>query len=244
MNEPISGSPEQEGGMGFLIETSEFAQRRSSFELCSWIDLKLAQMRMIGRFDELYFERRDPRSNIKKLVEEAIPLSRLGLYLTTPETEVHLTCFADNRNHDALVELSGFNQRSLKVEVTTTESDSSVLRRQALSRLGHVQLTGAITRIGSEIVSDGEMVPAAEEDERCISLMFGRLRDKVETGKYDKDTAILVFLTEFRAVDAYYRAELLHRTKRYLLETGPNTKEVYYCYSADYSIDSVRVHYR
>lgn len=168
----------------FSIPEAEYARRRSSFELCEWINQTLAEMRGTGRFDELYFERSDPRTNIKKLIEEAIPLSRLGLYLSTPESEVYLTCFADNRAYDAVIEVTGFTERTFKVEVTTTETKISNLRRQALARYGHVPLTGTISRRGREITATGDMVRADVEDERCISLMFERLRRKVDSGRY------------------------------------------------------------
>jgi hypothetical protein len=226
----------------FSIPIAEYEQRRSSFELCRWINQKLAEMRGTGRFDELYFERSNPRSNIKKLIEEAIPLSRLGLYLSTPGSEVYLTCLAGNQNYDANIEITGFDQRTFKVEVTTTEDKPSTLRRQALSRFGHVPLTGEISRKGREITvpDEVEMVCADEEDERCVNLMFDRMRRKIESGRYDEDTTILVFFTEFRAIDPNHRARLALRTNRYLLELQANVPGVYYCYTADYSIDSVR----
>jgi hypothetical protein len=225
----------------YVIPRTEFAQRRSSFELCQWINRKLEEMRATGSFDELYFERSDPRSNLKKLIEEAIPLSRLGLYLSTPGSEVYVTCYADNQGHDGLVEITGFNERRFKVEVTTAEAKDYYFRRQALSRYGHVQLTGTITRRGRDIVCDGDdgMVDADEEEERCIELMLERLRDKVSSRRYDADTAFLVFLTEMRPLSPRSRAELLHRTERFLLETNTKVPGIYFCYTADYSIDRV-----
>jgi hypothetical protein len=226
----------------FSVPVAEYEHRRSSFGLCEWINQKLEEMRKTGHFDELYFERSDPRSNLKKLIEEAIPLSRLGLYLSTPGSEVYLTCLAGNQNYDAYIEITGFDQRIFKVEVTTTENRPSTLRRQALSRLGHVPLTGPISRSGREITipDETEMVCANEEDDRCVNLMFERMRHKVESGRYGGDTAILVFFTEFRAIDPKHRARLAFRTNRYLLETQANVAGVYYCYTADYSIDSAR----
>lgn len=224
----------------FSIPEAEYARRRSSFELCEWINQKLAGMRATGRFDELYFERSDPRTNIKKLIEEAIPLSRLGLYLARPESEVYLTCFADNRGYDAVIEVTGFMPRTFKVEVTTTETETSNLRRQALARYGHVPLTGPISRRGREITSAGQMVRADEEDERCISIMFDRMQRKVDSGRYDRETAILVFSTDFRGIDPAWRAELAFRTERYLLEAPAKVAGVYYCYTGDYSIEHIR----
>lgn len=192
----------------FSIPEAEYVRRRSSFELCKWINQKLAEMRGTGRFDELYFERSDSRTNIKKLIEEAIPLSRLGLYLSTPESEVYLTCFADNRGYDAVVEVTGFTHRTFKVEVTTTETETSNLRRQALARYGRVPLTGTISKKDREITASGEMVRADEEDERCISLMFDRMQRKVESGRYDRETAILVLLNRLPRNRSFVASEI------------------------------------
>ena len=224
----------------FLIDPVEYEQRRSCFDLCRWINQKLEDMRATGNFDELYFERSDPTSNVKKLIEEAIPLSRLGLFLSTPGSEVYLTCYADNGNRDALVEITGFNNRAFKVEITTTEDENSTHRRQALARYGHVPLTGTVSKSGREITSSGEMICADAEDERCISLMLERLQRKADSRRYDRETAILVFFTEFRTIDPQYRARLALRTQRYLLEKQPEVRDVYYCYTTDYSIDHVR----
>jgi hypothetical protein len=221
------------------IPKVEYEERRHAFELCRWINAKLQQLQDGGSFDEQYFERIG--LNVKKLVEEAIPLSRLGLYLSTPASEVYITCFADNRNHDALVEITGFNSRTFRVEVTTTETDDSTLRRQAISRDGYVGLAGPIRRNGRTISWAPEMVASDEEDNRCIALMLKRLQEKADSGRYDEDTAVLVYLTEFRSIDLYYRAELVRRTKEYLLQQRPSIRHVYYCYVADYSIDSIPI---
>lgn len=91
------------------------------------------------------------------------------------------------------------------------------------------------------------MVCADAEDQRCVDLMFNRLRAKVEkrdkndANRYDENTAFLVYFTEFRAVNPYHRAKLLLRTERYLLETQAKVAGIYYCYTADYSIEAVRL---
>lgn len=223
------------------IPRAEYEERRSAFELCRWVNSKLRELEDGGDFDRQYFER--VGTNVKRFVEEAIPLSRLGLYLSTPGSEVHITCFADNRAYDGLVEITGFGARSVRVEVTTTDTPPwSTMRRQALSRDGHVVLTGPIRREGRAILAEGAMVDVAEEEERCIEVALERLHEKAGSGKYGDDTAVLVYFTDCwlaRLTDI--RAELLRRTEEYLRREPPSVRAVYYVYSSNYCVDHVSV---
>lgn len=124
----------------FEITRDEYEQRRDAFELCRWVNAQFRAMEGTGHFERIYFERQG--LNVPRFVAEAVPVSRLALLLATPGVEVHVTCFADSRNYDAAIEISGWRPRSFKVEVTTTEPDEVVLHRQALSRVGHVMLAG------------------------------------------------------------------------------------------------------
>ena len=218
----------------FGISDEEYEERRSAFALCTWINAKLQALRESGHFDAVYFERTG--RNVKRLIEEAIPLSRLALYLSCPEHEVAVQCFADNRNYDAEIEITGFSDQSFKVEVTTAESETSTLRRQALARAGFVHLTGSIRRIGRRIVSEGEMVDVQEEEARTVALLLERLRDKVEKGRYDTGTAFLVYASEFRPLGMDARAELVRSTEQYLAGSPISVPAVYYCFWPDYSI--------
>ena len=222
------------------IPNDEYEARRTAFDLARWIDDKFREMEAGGHFSRQYFER--VGHNVKRLVEEALPVSRLGLYLATPGADVHATCFADNRPYDALVEVGGVSRpHAFRVEVTTTETgDASTLRRQALARDGHVALYGPVRRSGRTIVAEPEMVDAAEEEERLICVALERLHEKAASGRYGSDTAVLVYLTDAWFIDLTFRAELARRTEAYLLADRPPIAAVYYCYAANLSVDHVR----
>lgn len=222
------------------IAQSEYEKRRHAFELCQWINEKLNELKRSGRFDELYFERKG--RNVKKLIEEAIPVSRLALQLSTPGSEVYVTCYVGNQAYDATVEIEGFGPRVFKVEVTTTETDETTMRRQALSRQGCVASSGPIRRDKRNIIWEGEMVEVDADEQRCTELMFEWLQEKVKSGSYGEDTAILVHLAEYRPISMRNRANLVHRTRRYIVEEQPSIGSVYYCYTAGYIIDAVGHH--
>ena len=78
-----------------------------------------------------------------------------------------------------------------------------------------------------------------EEAEKCIDLMFERLRKKVESGRYDKNTAILVYQTEYRPISLHHRLELTLRTEEYLAQQE-NVFVVYYCYTMSNTVDEVK----
>lgn len=59
----------------FSVTTHEYEQRRHVFETHRWINSVMTRMGENPEFDSNYFER---TGNIKKLIEEAIPLTYLG----------------------------------------------------------------------------------------------------------------------------------------------------------------------
>ena len=176
---------------------------------------------------------------VKKLIEEAIPASRLALYLSVPFTDVFLTLHAGNQNYDATIERKGFTQDVFKLEITTASTKEAYLRREALARYGHVSLLGPINKHkDGSITSKPKMVNIRKFEQKCTDLMFTALLDKIKSGKYPEETAILVYLTEFLPISIRNRAELAHKTQLYL--QGKNLKhKVYYGYQAGQLIDTV-----
>jgi hypothetical protein len=71
--------------------------------LCDWINNELRNLEKVPDFEERYFERRG--QNIKKLLEEAVPVTRVGLYFWRLWRDVSVTCLTGNQPHDATVTL-------------------------------------------------------------------------------------------------------------------------------------------
>src|SRR5215212_6300588 len=144
------------------ISNSEYEQPRSVFQLREWINSKLRNFEQDPAFGELYFVCRG--QNIKKLLEEAVPVARLGLYLWRPWRDVSVTCLAENRPHDAEVTLQDPQKtESIEIDVTGTETDETTMRRQALARDGFVWMTGPVRRKDRKIVSEAPMVDLDKE---------------------------------------------------------------------------------
>jgi hypothetical protein len=218
----------------FEITRDEYEQPRDAFELCRWVNTQFRAMEETGHFDEIYFERKG--LNVPRFVAEAVPVSRLALLLATPGREVHVTCYADSRNYDAEIRITGWAPRSFRVEVTTSEPADVVLRRQALSRAGHVMLAGPIRREGRTIIAEAEMVDVREEEQRRTDLMLKRLREKVASGRYDANTAFLVYSTDLFRIGADARADLVRDAERYLIQAGVLTAGVYFAFQTDYTV--------
>jgi len=68
------------------IPAPEYEQHRSVFQLCDWINSKLRALENVSGFEERYFERRG--ENIKKLLEEAVPVAYLGLSFWRPWRDI------------------------------------------------------------------------------------------------------------------------------------------------------------
>jgi hypothetical protein len=227
--------------MGMNISTTEYEQRRHVFDLCRWINEKLEEMQALPDFETIYFERQAKNKNVKKLIEEAMPLASLGLYLFRPANDVYLRCLTGNQKYDAELSVSGWNNFDIKVEVTTVETEDSTMRRQALARNGSVFMMGKIRRAGRNIISEAEMVDLNKENQKWIDLAFERGLKKIEGG-YGKDTAILVSLSNFRHIPLRYRAKLMERTEKYLRVEKPEIYGVYYSYGDDFVVDGVKVY--
>jgi hypothetical protein len=220
------------------ISNSEYEKPRSVFQLCEWINSKLRNVEQESAFEELYFERRG--QNIKNLLEEAVPIGRLGLYLWRPWRDVSVTCLAGNRPHDAEIILQDPQKTELiKIEVTTTETDETTMRRQALSREGFVWMTGPVRREDRQIVSEATMVDLDKESARLVGCAISRFRKKAER-EDDPQTAILVYVNSFRSLPFWYRMELLEQTRTYLRTQRPTLYGAYYCYEADQGLDGLR----
>jgi hypothetical protein len=219
----------------FEIARDEYEQPRDAFELCRWVNAQFRAMEETGHFDEIYFERKG--LNVPRFIAEAVPVSRLALLLATPGREVHVTCYADSRNYDAHIEIFGWRPRSFRVEVTTTEPHDVVLRRQALSRAGCVNLAGPIRREGRTIIpGEPEMVNVQDEEQHRTALMLKRLRDKVGSGRYDAETAFLVYSTDQFRIGVNSRADLVRDAERYIAEAGVPTAGVYFAFQTDYTV--------
>jgi len=223
----------------FRVPTNAYEQRRHVFEMHGWINSVFARMDKEPDFDEIYFER---TGNVKKLIEEAIPLTYLGLHLVRIAEDVFLQFYADNRSYDGELEVTGHNNFGFKVEVVTTENDESALRRQALSRNGMVWLHGPVKRDESDrrsITSEPEMVDLSREEDRCMELAFERFLVKASSGRYDVNTAILVAITMDHLISMRRRGELVNQSREWL-RRNPTVYGVYYCYQRAGVIDSAR----
>ena len=224
----------------YQISAEEFSKKRSVFELCNWLKEKISEMDELYDFDEIYFEMKG--ENVKKLIEEALPMSRLGLYFSTPFNDVHITCYGTDKFPDACIEIEdAFHLRKMQVEITTTETyNDSVMKRQALARNGTVVLTGKAKKKNGEIVVESEFVEVQTEEQKAIDLMFERFMDKVTKSNYDNKTAILVCHTYWRPIRLSNRNELAQRTNKYLRDEKLNI-HVFYCYLGQNVIDEVTI---
>ena len=220
------------------IPSHEYTQRGSLFQHCDWINQKLRDLEATPEFYESYFERKG--LNIKRLLEEAVPVAYLGLYFWRAWRDIFVTCLANNEPHDAVIELHDpTSQKDVQVEVTNVETKETTLRCQALARDGIVSFTGRVWREGRTIRTEPEMVDVDEECERILGAAFERFRVKAERER-DPQTAILVYVNTYCLLPARHRHELIERTRRYLIQHQPTLYGVYYCYHLDLGIDGLR----
>lgn len=225
------------------ISNDEYEQRRQIFDSFLWIQQKLNILRQEPDFEEKYFERKG--NNLKKILEEAIPICRLGLLFCKEWNTVFVRYITntkpDEQNFDAILEIKNPEETSnqtIKVEVTSTQNEESNMRRQALSRNGFVHFTGKVRRDGHKIISEGEFVDTEEENEKLIKLTLQRIETKLGNS-YDETTAILVYVNSFRKLGHHNRYDLIERTTKLLREKKPRIYGVFFCYDENLGIDGI-----
>ena len=219
------------------IPLSEYEQPRSIHELCNWINIKLRDLEQLPDFEERYFERRG--QYIKQLLEEAIPIAKLGLYFWRPWRDISVVCLTGNQAYDATMTLQDpHHSETIRIEVTSTETDETTMRRQALSRDGSVFMLGPVRRQGRQIMSEATMVDLDAEHTRLLECAFARFQAKAEQ-ESDAQTAILVYVSTPQSLPLHYRAQLLEQTRAYLRTNHATLYGVYYCYHNDYGTDGL-----
>ncbi len=220
-----------------MISINDYEQRRHIFDFCRWINQKLYNLEKERDFETLYFER---KGVVKKLLEEAVPVSRLGLYLCREWNDVFVQCLTNNPSYDAAIEIQNPTDREkIKIEVTTTEDDDSTMRRQALSRKGFVHFTGKVRREKRNIISEGEFVDVEEECTKLVQLALQRLELKL-SNTYDSATAILIYFTNHRMLLHHHRFNLIKQVKQILGERKPALYGVFFCYDSNFGVDGVK----
>jgi hypothetical protein len=222
----------------FIIDTAEYEQERHVFDMCRWINTTLSAMKQLPDPDPVYFERKG--RNVKSFLEEALPVAALGLYFYRPGDDVYLRCLTGNQHYDALLTVQGVHNFTIKVEVTTIETEDSMLRRQAMARNGFRFAYGPIERKGRDIVSKAGWVKVTEHRAKTVELAFKRVLDKLEKS-YDADTALLVYLDTGRSLPMSSRADLIDKTRQlFLSEVRPDIYGVYYCDAREFLVDGLR----
>ncbi len=219
------------------ISVQEYEKKRTTFELCEWLNDKLAEMERDSDFEEIYF--RQDGKPVKRLVEEVRPIAALGLYLFRPGSNVGVQCLMGNQHYDAEIEITGFMKAKFKVEVITDENEKSVLRRLKLAEDGFAYGTFTIEEHEGKKIQMPQMVEAQEQEREWIDLALSRLKKKVAKG-YDKNTAILVRLDLYRPLSLDGRAQLIRETRLYLDQDNPEIYAVYYCDVNRFIVDEVK----
>lgn len=221
------------------ISTDEYKQRRSIFEHCNWLKQKLRDFESTPDFYESYLERKG--LNVKRLLEEAVPVAFLGLHFWRPWYEVAVTCLAGSEPYDAVLELQKQHEeaRIIRVEVTTTETEETTMRRQALARNSIAAINGLFAREGRTIDTVPVWESTIAQRQRILDRAFERFCLKAER-EQDPQTAILVYVESPLVLPAWQRYQLVERTQTYLLEHRPTLYGVYYCYDTAFGVDGLR----
>lgn len=237
------------------ISTSDYETTRSLFDLCDWITQKVSELVESSDNGDAYFRQ---RGNIKKLLEEAIPISYFGLHLYRIRRNINVTCHAGNEPYDGKIEIEEQwdikKKTTIFVEVTSTESDKTALQREYLANEGIVNLSDDLERDEKTRkiipIRNNTLVNIDIEQQKVIDEAYKRSIKKLEKKdnlgnfRYTSNTAIIIYVTYGFPLSPRFRINLLNMTLEYLKKERPTVYGVYYCYKADGTIDGIRNDHR
>ncbi len=223
------------------ITEDDYKRERHIFVFCRWINQKLYDLEKEPDFYKRFFERTRKGTDWKKFLEEAIPVSYLGLYLYRAWREVFVQCFTDNPQYDAkIIVRSPDHIQTIKVEVTTTEDTESAWRREALSGNGFAYLTGPVEKDKKTgaIIFKPKMVDDEEEGSKIVESALERLDRKLQN-QYDDETAILIYVAAQQKLYPHHRCDLMKKVRLRLRERRPALYGVFVCYSWNLGVDEI-----
>lgn len=222
--------------MPINFEIAEYEQERHIFDMWRWINARFAEMEAAGDFESTYL--RQSERYIKKFKEEVLPVASFGLRFVKPCNEVFIRCLTGNQSYDATLRVEGFSPLDIKVEVTTNETDESVLARRVLAERGMVHRPARHEQEGGREGLSFEMVDLDEQCEEWVAVALDRAVSKVRSQKYDHRTAILVRVETWIPLPMECRSDLIARTRNVLGDQLFDVFGVYYLHGDH--LDEVR----
>jgi hypothetical protein len=136
----------------------------------------------------------------KRLLEELLPLSRLGLRLKQPGLKVEVEAFEDSGAADGVIRVAGFWSASFDVQVTYAGYGyEDALRAELLVQRGHTPAAGPIARDKATAMIDARVaaIDADEYIERLAEATLDRLIDKCQKA-YQPGTVLIISFDEVK----------------------------------------------
>lgn len=205
MTETFKPMPDRDS---VLEELSEYETPRSPTRQVEWVNEKMEEI--CETYGEAEFRKRS-HPMVKKLIEEALPISRWSIQWQKVGLEVTVTCHAGNQPFDAMVSATGYKSFSYPIEVVSTSDYQDALRREKLSTCGSVAAYGPISRLADKSISD--QMACYNFDTRVIEqaeAAISRIQDKCAK-PYDPSTVLLVCVDTGSWLSLRSRALLLNR---------------------------------
>jgi hypothetical protein len=147
--------------------------------------------------DDVYHRR---LGRAKRLREELLPLSRLGLRMKQPGLAVEVEGFEDNRPADGAIRISGFRPREFEVQLTFAGYGyEEALRSEHLVKKGFVPGAGFIARDTKTRAIDAKT--AAIDDDEHFCRIAGAIIDQFgekSRNAYGAGAVLVIALEEIK----------------------------------------------
>lgn len=128
----------------------------------------------------------------KRIVEELGPIAYFSMKYFRPGLEVQARGLVGNQPYDGEIQVSGWLERSFKVEVANAIEYEDALRRELLHCEGCSLGWGTIKRENGKITAEGGAHPYGEDMARLGKISAERFSTKQSEHTYENGTVLII----------------------------------------------------
>ena len=186
-----------------MLTPEDLQEPRTAAELLPWVERKIQD---IGSTKDGKHAIRFREGLAKQLVEEALPLGIFASKHFRNSTKVNIELVLGSQNFDATIQDRREQRAPFSfVEITQAhEGENEHLRMVALERDGHVNILGAVQKIGTKFTGirvevENEAVSHKTVLQHELQRVEEAIRRKMENS-YPPDTALLVVFDDYISI--------------------------------------------
>lgn len=176
-----------------MIDIDKYNSEMECYEFAKWFDDTMAK---IGETTEgMCIIRNRKDRMVKKMMEEAVAISRYALFMSHWGLSVTVRCNSGSENYDGEINIDGFLKRKNRIEVVSNFTYDESLRMELLNSKGGCFVGGKIYRDqdSREIIEECVALNGDHHVSATLTQVKELISAKVAKD-YDRSTILLVNL--------------------------------------------------